>query len=163
MRMKRSWMTGCMALMLLVAGRGVDAAEREDGADERPDWVSMSSPLSVDETVRRLRKAAERRGLSVVAEVKPATAGDDAVLVLGTEDGHTPMVQNEQAALPALPMQVVVQARRDGSSLISYQDAQAWLSEDSLPDELRGNLVRLPTVVAAVSGPPPRSGVDGLG
>lgn len=161
MRVKRCWMTGCMALVLLVAGRGADATEREEGAREPDDWVTLSSPLSAEETVRRLRRAAERRGLAVVAEVKPAaTDTKAAVLVLGTEDGHTPMLQEAQAPLPELPLQLVVEAAEDGSSRVSYRRSRAWLRNEGLPEEWRARLARLPQVVATLRSR--QSGVNGL-
>jgi len=150
-----------MALMLLVAGRAASAVERDDGASEPNDWVTLSTSLPAEETVRRLRKAAERRGLAVVAEVSsPATAANAAVLVLGTEDGHTPMLQEAQAPLPELPLQLVVEAAEDGSSRVSYRRSRAWLRNEGLPEEWRARLARLPQVVATLRSR--RSGVNGL-
>lgn len=154
MRLKRYWMTGCMALVLMAAGRLPELGEREDMAEPKLGWVTLTSKHGLDETVQKLTHAARSRGLSIMARVAPGrAAGTDAapalVLVLGDVDGHTPVVQDTSHAAPHLPMQVLVTARSDGSTAVSFLDGASLLSDDDLPQEFIGGVKQLPKVVGA--------------
>jgi uncharacterized protein (DUF302 family) len=115
MRLSRYWMTGCMALVLLVAGRSLPgpdlrSSEREESDQERKGWVVSLSNRPLDETVRLLQQAARSHGLAVLADFTPGAiagqvagqlggeaaggpSGLERVLVLGRSDGHTPVLQ----------------------------------------------------------------------
>lgn len=156
MRLKRYWMTGCMALVLMAAGRLPEFGEREDVAKPKLGWVTLTSKHGLDETVQKLTHAARSRGLSVMARVSPgrvtgggASSAPALVLVLGDVDGHTPVVQDTANAAPHLPMQVVVATQSDGSTTVSFHDGAMLLSEDGVPQEFVGGVKQLPKVVGA--------------
>lgn len=156
MRLKRYWMTGCMALVLMAAGRLPEFGEREDVAKPKLGWVTLTSKHGLDETVQKLTHAARSRGLSVMARVSSEhLAGRDAastpalVLVLGDVDGHTPVVQDTANAAPHLPMQVVVSTKSDGSTTVSFHDGAALLNDGDVPSEFVGGVRQLPKVVGA--------------
>jgi len=156
MRLKRYWMTGCMALVLMAAGRLPEPGEREDMAEPKLGWVTLTSKHGLDETVQKLTHAARSRGLSVMARVSSEhLAGRDVasapalVLVLGDVDGHTPVVQDTANAQPHLPMQVVVATRSDGATTVSFHDGATLLSDDEVPRDFLGGVKQLPKVVGA--------------
>lgn len=108
MRLSRYWMTGCMALVLLVAGRSLPSSDPRNESDEsdqeRKGWVVSHSNRPIDETVRLLQQAARNHGLAVLADLAPGAPSGQAsqaavgvahqrVLVLGRPDGHTPVLQ----------------------------------------------------------------------
>jgi uncharacterized protein (DUF302 family) len=149
-------MTGCMALVLMAAGRLPELGEREDMAEPKLGWVTLTSKHGLDETVQKLTQAARSRGMSIMARVSPERpAGHDAalapalVLVLGDVDGHTPVVQDTAHAAPHLPMQVLVETQLDGSTTVSFHDGATLLSDDDVPREFIGGVRQLPKVVGA--------------
>jgi uncharacterized protein (DUF302 family) len=172
MKLSRYWMTGCMALVLLVAGRGASAADREESdPDERHALITASTQQPLDQTLRRLQTAARRHGLDVMVNLPSAGAAGqvERVLVLAhRDDGRTPVVQ---AAAPeghegrwALPMRLVISTSADGGTHITYGDPEALGASGELPPEMLRDVAVLPSIVSAAlqAGPPIRSGVDRL-
>jgi uncharacterized protein (DUF302 family) len=163
MRLSRYWMTGCMALVLMAAGRGPLQGAREEADQDRRGRVTVTSHLPVDETIRQLQQAARRLGWSVMAQVTPADqhlsggAEPSQVLVLGSADGHTPILQAQASGSLDLPLKLLVRALPDGSSQITYATAQAWGPQAEVPGDLLRDMATLPRVVKsalAVKGPP---------
>ncbi len=140
MRMTRLWMTGCMALVLLAAGRWMP---REDaGEDGRGrERVALSSRHGLNEAMNRIERLARQRGLVVMARASAQAEGASMaggaqhparVLVLGDGHGRTPALQHEGQAVPELPWQVVVRERADGGTDIWLPSPQAW--SQALPE-----------------------------
>ncbi|MGH6648689.1 DUF302 domain-containing protein [Aquabacterium sp.] len=159
MRLKRYWMTGCMALVLVAAGRLPDVPDSEDAADSKVGWVTLTSKHSLDDTVNKLTQAARSRGMSIMAKVSQKRSDDRdmgkapaLVLVLGDHDGHTPVVQDSSNASPHLPMKVLVETRRDGSTAVSFHDGATLLSDADVPSEFIGGVRQLARVVGAAVG-----------
>ena len=172
MKLTRYWMTGCMALVLLVAGRGASAVDRdENDPDERHAMITASSQQPLDETLRRLQTAARRHGLEVMVNMASAGGAGESerVLVLGhRDDGCTPVVQAATTDAGegqwALPMRLLVKTSADGATHISYGDPGALRASGELPPEMLHDVAALPSIVsAALKAPPPaRSDVDRL-
>ncbi|MDI1259737.1 hypothetical protein [Aquabacterium sp.] len=159
MRLKRYWMTGCMALVLMAAGRLPELRDSEDASDSKIGWVTLTSKHSLDDTVSKLMQAARSRGMSVMAKVSPQRPGGQdmsqapaLVLVLGDTDGHTPVVQDTANAEPHLPMKLLVETQRDGSTTVSFHDGATLLSDADIPSEFIGGMRQLPRVVGAAVG-----------
>ncbi|RZL00737.1 MAG: DUF302 domain-containing protein [Rubrivivax sp.] len=159
MRLKRYWMTGCMALVLMAAGRLPELPDSEETADAKVGWVTLTSKHNLADTVSKLTQAARSRGMSVVAKVSPQGPGAPAagqapsmVLVLGDNDGHTPVVQEGSNASPHLPMKVLVTTRRDGATTVSFHDGATLLSDADVPSEFIGGVKQLARVVGAAVG-----------
>jgi len=74
MHMTRLWMTGCMALVLLAAGRWLPREAAEETASGERSRPSLSTRYGLNETVSRIEKLAKQRGLVVLAKA-PARAG----------------------------------------------------------------------------------------
>jgi uncharacterized protein (DUF302 family) len=162
MRLSRHWMTGCMALVMLIAGRVPLSnlrAEGEPGEQRR--WrVESASQRPLDETLVRLSDAARRHGLAVLATVPPATMADlgsgARVVVLGRRDGQTPVVQQGDAGAAlgwSLPLRLVVHADADGSTRVSYEDPSILKGLSELPADVQADLALLPRIVAEALQP----------
>lgn len=128
MRITRYWMTGCMALILLGAGRWPLRDEQEEEREGQQARITMTSKYDVDETVRQISRSVRRNGLPVVlnASVKAPDGADQdqeaRVLVLGDEGGQTPVLQAEGQATPELPWKVVVRPLPDGQAEVLLND-----------------------------------------
>lgn len=153
MRMKRIWMTGCMALVLLAAGRA-PAREEQDGAGESRSQrtrITLTSRFDVDETVRQVERFARRAGLPVLAKAVPKTAhGEEQgarVLVLGDEDGRTPVVQAAADHGLELPWQVVVRQGPDGRTEVSLPAAGSGPLPDEVPMDILQKVTALPAAL----------------
>lgn len=164
MRMSRYWMSGCMALVLLAAGRWPEMGDREESDQNRRGWVTITSKYSLDQTVRQLQRAARAQGLPVVADVAAgastgqsvrATPSDGAgrVLVLGRADGHTPVVQAHDASPLDLPLRLLLRAQPDGSTRVMFNDPGMLAGHGVLPADILNDVAALPRVVfSALNG-----------
>lgn len=163
MRMSRYWMSGCMALVLMAAGQWPSVA-REVGdvgdADlERQGWVSVTSRLSMDQAVKQLQRAARAKGMPVVADVAAGAsarqaegATDTRVLVLGRQDGHTPIFQAADSSQMDLPWRVLLQSLPDGSTRVLFNDPAhiaARIDHADPADGALASLAALPEVISA--------------
>jgi len=156
MHMTRYWMTGCMALILLLAGR---APAREDGDEggSRRQWVTMTSRHDVSGTARLLERAARTHGLPVVARAEAPVASDldhevaqAQVLVLGVQGGQTPAVQMQGDTAPDLPLRLWLRQRADGQTDVSFADpAELARWHGAPPGEWLDQMGVLPQIVQA--------------
>lgn len=168
MRMSRYWTSGCLALVLAAAGRWPMAAERDDVETDRRGWVTMTSALPLDQAARRLQNAAQAQGLPVLADVAPIGPVPELqepkrVLVLGHEDGHTPVMQNGDSGAVDLPLRVLLQQLPDGRTQVMFTDPAVTAARTARPADAWRDLAALPGVVSAALGgdgqlgPPPYS------
>lgn len=171
MRMSRYWMSGCMALVLMAAGQwpSVDREAAESDL-EREGWVSVTSRLPLDQAVKQLQRAARAKGMPVVADVAPAAlagqaaeasadagAGAARVLVLGRQDGHTPIFQAADSSQMDLPWRVLLQSLPDGSTRVLFNDPAhiaARIDHADPADGALASLGALPEVVSAALSRP---------
>jgi uncharacterized protein (DUF302 family) len=141
----RIWMTGCMALVLVAAGRWPvrDEQDSDADADQRGQRtrITMTSKYDLDETIRQVERSVRRSGLPVVARAVPRAPQGGAlvhegarVLVLGDEGGRTPVMQADGGMSTELPWQVLIRQRPDGQTEVSMPDAEAMAL--SLPEEI---------------------------
>jgi uncharacterized protein (DUF302 family) len=169
MHMTRLWMTGCMALVLLAAGRWLPREAPEETASGERNRPSLSTRHGLNETVSRIERLARQRGLVVMAQapaqataatpasppaalpagaMRPQGLADARVLVLGDADGRTAAMQVEGQSVPVLPWQVMVRQRPDGGT-------DVWLpAEDAFPpvaDVASDTLRQLRSLPQAVS------------
>lgn len=160
--MSRYWMTGCMAIVLLAANQWMNGQDDDDAPAQRRGLIAIGSRYPMEQTVNRLAEAARSRGFALIAQVKrPAHADtrdhadDDAqVLVFGTLDGHTPVLQAANQEHLDLPLKMIVQSHADGTSTVLFVDPDQLAARGDLQDagELAGELAALPAVVGAALG-----------
>lgn len=152
-RHSRFWMTGCMALVLLIAQQAPTRMQREADASRRS-AIKLLSPYPMDETIRKIESAARTHGLPVLAIVEPQTTPADLphslmqptqVLVLGDSSKTTPVVQTEADQMIELPLQVWVAERADGQTQVTVHDPANLAHSEGLPEDLMANLAALPT------------------
>lgn len=157
MHMTRYWMTGCMALILLVAGRWPQRDDLEDEHLRQRTRVTLTSKYDVDETARQIERSVRRNGLPVVLNtaVKPPDGvapelGEARVLVLGDESGHTPVLQMQGQARPELPRTVVIRPRADGQAEVLLTDPGGLAPPDGVSEQTLQKVADLPGMLKAV-------------
>jgi uncharacterized protein (DUF302 family) len=143
----RFWATGAMAV---VAAAALQLPERSAQG-----WSMRSSRHSPRETALRIEQAARAHGLPLFVKYEPAQplqrAADEPaalVLVLGSDESHTPVMQGAEAASLQLPLTVLVRApQASGPTEVQFSDS-AWLADQAeLPAELAQQLAELPRLI----------------
>ncbi len=141
----RSWLTGCMAVVMLAAG-----AVRIETYEQR----RRSSHLDAARTVDRLKSAAGAHGLSVVAVI-PMPGQQADLVVLGPHPGETAVVQHDHVRDEthdlSLPLALHVHTTDDGHAEVSFHDL-GMAGAQALPGELRDGLAALPALVGSALG-----------
>lgn len=162
MRMSRYWISGCMALVLLAAGQTPGRAESDSA---RRGWITRTSRFSVDETMAKLERAAQERGIAVFAKVDnrtPAALGGEAatgdhqpasqVLVLSADDAGTPVMQSESRARIELPLQIRVERGPDGRTVVAVNDSAYLAEQGGAPSDVLSNVAALPGLIDSALG-----------
>jgi len=156
MRMTRYWMTGSMALILLVAGRWPQRNEADDEREGQGERVTLISKYEMDETMRHIERNARKSGVPVLLRTAMAEPGDKAhhaagadaqVLVLGDEDGRTPVWQSAEHATPYLPWRVMIRRLADGRAEVSLPDASQMPESGQLDERTLSRLSDLSNVI----------------
>ncbi len=144
-------MTGCMALVLLLAGRMPTRAEGEAPDRSGKSRLTVSSRHDLDETARRVGLLARELGGTVVASTAlradQAGADHERVLVLGDEAGRTPALQAEGDALPVLPWQVWLRQGADGRTEVSLIDPRGLPLPPGVAHSWQDRLQRWPELL----------------
>jgi uncharacterized protein (DUF302 family) len=144
----RCWLTGGVAAVLAAASQAQAASDSSR--------VSRSSRYSAAETAKRIEALARKRGLAVFARLTspdrrhPAVPGPAPalLLVLGTDEAHTPVLQAGSDAALDLPLTVRIE-ERDGSTSVVFSESD-WISEYAdLPNDVIEQIAALPELVDA--------------
>ena len=156
MRMTRYWMTGSMALILLVAGRWPQRNELDGEREGQGGRVTVISKYEVGETLRHIERNARKSGLPVllrtavsgpVPSEEAPHAADAQVLVLGDEDGRTPVWQSAEHDPPYLPWRVMIRSLADGRAEVTLPDASQMPESDQLDERTLSRLNDLSKVI----------------
>jgi len=154
MHMSRIWMTGCMALVLMVAGRWPVREELEGTQLKQRAWIALTSKYGINETVRQIERSARKSGLPVLARATPQspigsdqTEGESRVLVLGDEGGQTPVLQAASHLAPELPWKVLVRERPDGQTDVWMTDPDAMAIPEGVTRETLERVTALPQML----------------
>jgi uncharacterized protein (DUF302 family) len=119
--------------------------------------VTKISPWSVDETVDRLSKVIESKGINLFAVVDHSGAAkanglalrDTKVVIFGAPQAGTPVMQAAPLAALDLPLKVLVWA--DGSQTkMTYAPPETLAARYDLDDALAGRLAGINAVTDAV-------------
>lgn len=144
----RFWLTGGVAAVMAAASQARVAGDLAQ--------VSRTSRYSAAETAKRLEAQARKRGLSVFARLTspghhhPAAPGPAPalLLVLGTDEAHTPVLQAESDAALDLPLTVRIEERDGGTSVVFSQSD--WIAEYAdLPNDVIERVAALPELIDA--------------
>lgn len=103
---------------------------------EPPGMIIHRSPHDALKTLRRLRAAIERAGLTVFADVDHRQNAVEVglelrptrLLIFGDPRGGTPLMQLGQTAAIDLPLKVMVWEDADGVARLGYVDPR-WIAE----------------------------------
>jgi uncharacterized protein (DUF302 family) len=96
--------------------------------------VQADSPHSFSDTVQRLEKAIESRGLVMFAKIDHAAAADKAgltlrptqVLIFGNPKGGTPLMQAAPTVAIDLPLKALVWQGDDGKVKVAVNGAEVY-------------------------------------
>lgn len=144
----RYWLTGGAAAVLAAASQA-----QCPGKSPRTSRVSR---FPLEETAKRLQDQARKRGLPVFATLRPPESDvfgqprdrQALLLVLGTDDSHTPVLQVSRDAPLDLPLTVRLE-EFDGETAIVFSESD-WMNEFAdLPHELIDRVAALPELVDA--------------
>lgn len=144
----RFWLTGGVAAVMAAASQAKVAGD--------PAQVSRTSRYSAAETAKRLEALARKRGLAVFARLTsperrhPAVPGHAPalLLVLGTDEAHTPVLQAASNAALDLPLTVRIE-EHDGGTSVVFSETD-WISEYAdLPNDVIERVAALPELVDA--------------
>jgi uncharacterized protein (DUF302 family) len=112
-------------------------------------WSSRSSRHSVQETARRIEQAARERGMPLFAKWTARDAGA-LVLVLGSGDGETPVLQPAPDAALQAPLSVWVGDTGDEAGVhVRFSDGRRLADEAELPQEVVQQVAELPQLIEA--------------
>lgn len=144
-RRLRIWMTGCLAVVLAaVSGELVrPAAERV--------VTTRQSRYDADETLRKIERAARGHGYTIFARVSAPETGSalrSLALVLGVDEGVTPVVVDEAGASIDAPLSLTIVALDNGRTEVRLPERAAWPGREGGGPPLPG-LVPLVSVVDA--------------
>ena len=120
--------------------------------------VTKSSPSSVAETVARLERELETRGVKLFAVIdhsgEAAAAGlqlrDTKVVIFGNPAAGTPVMEAAPLAALDLPLKVLIWADGD-QTRINYVDAAELGARYGLSDELAGRLAVIDAITDAAA------------
>lgn len=138
----RCWSTGSMAVVMLSVSEA-----RAHGSHA----VTRTSRFSMTETMQRIEETAAARGMSVFArivapqaEARADVPHEERLLVLGHAKGVTPVMQARGEAAIDLPLKVRLRESGAGTTEVTFHDSSWMAEEDSVPGELKDNVIALP-------------------
>jgi uncharacterized protein (DUF302 family) len=126
---------------------------------DRAGVITKTSPLPVSDTVTRLRSLVESKGMKVFAEVdhsgEAANAGlvlrETRVVIFGSPQAGTPVMQSSPLAALDLPLKVLVWA--DGSQTkVTYTAPAVLAARYDLGPDLAARLAGIDALTDAVVG-----------
>jgi uncharacterized protein (DUF302 family) len=118
--------------------------------------LQLTSPYSVDETVRRIEAAISQRGLQLFALIdhsgEAAKVGlsmpPTKLLIFGSPQSGTPVMQAAPSAALDLPLKVLVAADPTGTVHITYNDPAYLRQRHAIPADLAKNIAGFPALLA---------------
>jgi uncharacterized protein (DUF302 family) len=122
--------------------------------------VTKQSPWSVTETIERLESTIAAKGLKLFAvidhsgeaEAHGLTLRDTKVVIFGSPEAGTPVMQARPAAALDLPLKVLVWDD-EGVTQLAYTPPAELASRYDLGDELAARLAGIDAVTAAALAP----------
>ena len=110
--------------------------------------VEVPSTHSVDETVDKIRKMLEAKGVTLFALVdhsgEAAKAGltmpNTRLLIFGSPAAGTPLMLATPSIAIDLPLKILVREDATGNVLISYNSAEYLQQRHGVPDDLTKNI-----------------------
>src|SRR5262249_44560599 len=132
-----------------VPGRVANLSAQSGGKKERTmspsnpaDLVSLPSAHGVTETVGRLKALLTRKGIAVFAHIDHAAGAREVglplrptqVLIFGTREGGTPLMQSGQTSGLALPLRALVWEDGEGQVWLTYRRVEDLARQHQVTD-----------------------------
>lgn len=122
--------------------------------------ATCTSPHSVDETITRLRSLLEQKGVKLFALIDHSGEALQAgfqmpptkLLIFGNPRAGTPVMLASPSAAIDLPLKILVAQAEDGSTLLSWNDAEWLRQRHGLPSELTQVLAAAGALAHAAAG-----------
>ena len=118
--------------------------------------VEIAGAHAVDETVRRLRKILESKGVTLFALVDHSGEAEKAgmkmpptkLLIFGNPKAGTPLMLAAPSSAIDLPLKILVREDEGGTTRISYNSAAYLAKRHGIPEELLANIAVVETLAA---------------
>jgi uncharacterized protein (DUF302 family) len=122
--------------------------------------VDLASHQSVEETVERLQKILQAKGLKLFALVdhsgEAAAAGlrmpPTKLLIFGSGKAGTPLMLTAPSTAIDLPLKILVWQDSGGKSWLSYNSPEYLQERHGFPAELVENIAGVAAIAAAAAG-----------
>ena len=121
--------------------------------------VTVRSPYTAMETLRRLEAAVKLKGMTVFAHIDHAAAAAETglalratdLLIFGSPKGGTPLMEAAQTIGIDLPLKALLWQDSEGTTWISYNDP-AWLARrHGLPSALQPQVEAMAGALAHIA------------
>lgn len=142
-RRARFWMTGSLAVVM--AAFAPMSRNWVEPQGQGADRLLRHSRYGVVETALRIEEAARHQGLSVLARM----GGQQAMIVLASSLGGTPVLMDEAEARLAVPLAVQLRETPDGGADVSIAlvPASLPLAWEELPSGVADEVRALPVLL----------------
>lgn len=120
--------------------------------------VHLSSPHSVQETLKRLDSSLQSRGLAVFARIDHSGEAEKVgmkmhptqVIIFGSPKGGTPVMVASPTLAIDLPLKALVWEDAGGKVWLSYNSAAYLKQRHNIPDELVKNIAVIGPLLQSV-------------
>ncbi len=121
--------------------------------------IIVSSRLGPAETLERLERALTSRGLAIFARIDHAAGAKSVgldlpptdVVIFGSPQSGTPLMQNSETIGLELPLKVLVRRQANGETILAYDDP-AWLAKRfAVPASAAPIVAKMQAALAAVA------------
>ena len=118
--------------------------------------IQVSSPYSVDETVKRLLAILSQKGLQVFALVDHSGEAEKIgmkmqatkLVIFGSPKAGTPLMVAARTLAIDLPLKALVWQDGDGTAWVSYNSPEYLQQRHGVPDDLVKNIAGVGALVA---------------
>jgi uncharacterized protein (DUF302 family) len=122
--------------------------------------ITIPSHDSVDETVHRLERALEEKGIKLFALIDHSGEAEKAgmqmpptkLAIFGNPKGGTPLMLAAPSIAIDLPLKILVWEDTNGSVWVSYNAPAYLASRHDLPQDLLANIAVIEKLAAAIAG-----------
>ena len=124
--------------------------------------LTIPSQHSVDETVEKLEKALQAKGIKLFAVIDHSGEAEKAgmqmpptkLLIFGNPKAGTPLMLAAPSIAIDLPLKILISQDRDGAVLMSYNSPEYLQARHSVPADLVQNIAGVEALAAAINGSP---------
>ncbi len=143
--------------IVMYGGGDVVMTDKKSSSSNDSGIVTIMSPLSFSQIVKRLKTAFQSYGIKVFVvidqQVEARTEGLDmppiVLILFGNPKAGTPLMLAQPLSGLDLPLKALVSEAKAGEVLVSFNSKQYILKRHALPDQLRSNIAPAERLIAA--------------